>query len=481
MYKLFKTTCVVILLPLMATAVLFAEGFRAQVHLNASANIEAMMDAAMDSWQDEGLENTLRAHYIRLNEDNRLSGEISAIQNETGEVVGIESLEVSLVQASEVISRTTTDDTGFFVTDEVEPGTYTLCVSGDDGFLAYGIQVIERDDVEADSLPVPLPGGDDEGASVTRRRLQLASFSGANAIQEDGEVKITAAVIPPEFTALRRIMQDYVPADVGVGMGTSVGSQINVKDSVVAGGFQITLSADGTLTGRVAPLTSEDEEPIRLQEMNAFLLLDDEIYARASVDEDGNFEFNDVEPNIYGFAAAGKDGFAALSFQAVAAEDLESSANPDSPFRNAAATVNRKVADDLKVAICPTEDTPFLRARINALSGGGEQFAFEDIPRLRSRMPGTGTGAGGPFGGPPGGSYTPYGGGGGSGPGYTGGIGEWQGLIDGVLAAWLLSEAFNNNNNNQVPIQETIQEPLQPVSPFAFEPANVPQTGNDIN
>ncbi|MGI9518517.1 MAG: hypothetical protein ACR2NP_15790 [Pirellulaceae bacterium] len=479
MYKFLKT-CLVLLLPLMATAVLYAVEMQTQTHLNASANIEELMEAAWETRQDDGLDNTLRAHYLRLNEDNRLSGEISAIQNETGEVVGVESLEVTLVQESKVISRTNTDSTGFFITEEVEPGTYTLCVSGDDGFLAYGIQIIERDDPEAESLPLPVPGEGDDNAVVGRKRLQLASFSGANAVQEDGEVKITAAVIPPEFTALRRIMEDYVPAGLGVALGTPTEeSQVNVKDSVIAGGFQISLTEDGKLIGRVAPLTSEKDEPIRLQEMNAFLLLDDEIYARASIGEDGNFEFNEVEPNVYGFAAAGMDGFAALSFQAVEPEDdrdLDSSFNSDKPFRNAAATtVERNVSGKLNVAIGPKSDIPYLRSRIETI-GRQREFAVQDATP-KTQMVQTGQGPGGPgmagfggWGGYPGGGW-------GGGYGNVGGFGDWGGIIRDALGAWVLAEALGNTDGSGTSIGNvrdglvttpTIVPPTQlpPVSPF---------------
>ncbi len=45
--------------------------------------------------------------------------------------------------------------------------------------------------------------------------------------------------------------------------------------------------------------------------MNVYLIDNDEILAQVVADEDGNFACGDVAPGVYGFAAAGRDGFAA--------------------------------------------------------------------------------------------------------------------------------------------------------------------------
>lgn len=455
----------IFLLPLVATAVVCADGIRTVTRASLASSSRSIVETASATWQEsgEGLDRTLRAHYIRLNDANRLTGEISAIQNDTGNTTGVSSIEVTLVQNSKVIARTMTNSDGTFLTDQILPGSYTLCVAGDDGFLAYGIQVIDNGVAPGELTPVPVPSVDDDNASsdIGNRKFSLVTFGN----QDDANVKITAAVIPPEFSALNRIMADFVPRGVGLNMGASDGqSRINVEESVIAGGFQVTLQEDGKLVGRIAPLTSDEEEPIRLEEMNAFLLLDDEIYARTAIDDDGNFEFNDVTPDVYGFAAAGRDGFAALSFQAVEkpAGDLNSGDTVDNPYRNAAFGSEPSAAmvssDTLQVAICPPGDIPYLRNRIELLNPEPQP---EPVSQEEGEFVSTDPGMT-----PPGGFGGDFGGGfgfpGGPGGGYGGDFGGINigDLIGTGLGIWVLSEVLDDvDRDNVTP---------QPVSPFFF-------------
>ena len=464
MFRLFRKSAFVCLLPLVVVAVVWGDAIRMQVHF---AGNRAVIEPGMNAQDDSGLDQTLRAHYVRLNENGELTGVISAI-DKSGVSTGVGNLEVNLVQKSRVVTRATTISDGSFLTREIPPGSYTLCVAGSDGFLAYGIQVIARESGDEEALPVPLPGEEDTAGespedsdadigqtSSPARPSQPVAWRGSGGYQENvpaSPIEVTAAVIPPEFSALQRIMSDYVPEGLDVSMGGSGGSRINVEESVVVGGFQVSLTAEGNLEGQIASLTSEDNEPIRLREMNAFLLLDDQIYSRVTVQEDGNFLFNDIEPGVYGFAAAGPDGFAAMSFQAVAAEEEESAIyGPDSPFRNASRERSRS-SEQLKVAISPAEDLPWLRDKINELNRvpppPAQPIAVEPPPPP----------PGGAFGGPGGGGFG--GPGGYAGSGY-GNFGEWIGA---ALAAWVIAEAARNRNDNVITTPPIIDPPL--MSPF---------------
>ncbi len=596
MFCKFQKPLFVALLPLLGIAVVCGDTIRMQVR---SASASSELARARSAWQDEGLDRTLSAQYVPLDARNRLSGTMSAIDR-SGEVSGVGGLEVALVQNGRLIAETVTQSDGSFLSDEVSPGAYTLCVSGDEGFLAYGIQLIAREEA-GETLPMPAPGGasihwgepavrnvsfgvsrpskpqedanapapdlrkqlehlrsaqvhlreagmDEVAASVGERITQLekqlreaeqvqaagdrepegvaslpidhlrsalghlqkagvediastveeriaqmeqpmqpeaGDIAGGGDVEpatpprdvpqpaipeaappelaapdratpaEEPSVRVTAAVIPPKFTALQSIMADFVPEGVALPVeGLPESMRINVEESVVAGGFRITLNDDGALEGQISPLASEGDEPIRLKEMNAFLLLDDEIYSRVTVKEDGNFVFNDVEPGVYGFAAAGPDGFAAISFQAVAATSGETDASHSStsPFRNASfahgsnADVNR-----LEIAISPKEDLEWLRNRINELNASEPVSAGEETVDGQTAPFGPGFGSGG----------SGFGGGGaGSGSGFN--IGP---LVEGAIAAWLISEAFDRNRNNT-------QRP--PISPFIVRPIIVP-------
>ena len=448
----------IVVLPLVAAALLFADSLRASMNSVHAPLVESYVKQQDDN--DAGLDRTLKAQYVRLDDQNHLTGAISAIEKETGDTIGISAIEVSLIQKGQVVSRSVTDLDGQFTTDQLSEGNYTLCVSGSDGFLAYGIHIIEQ--VVDSSAPVPVPAVEaDENASANNGTA--SSFASARKVlMLDPAVKITAAVIPPEFKALNQIMSNFVPAGVGLDMSGPDGSQINVKDSAIAGGFQITLSEDGKLIGRIAPLVSDEDQPIRLRDMNAFLLLDDEIYGRATVAEDGTFEFTGVEPNVYGFAAAGQDGFAAVSFQAVAAAtDEEDARNEREPtFQNASTTTQDEVSDALQIAICPAEDVPFLRRRISELNTRpADRVALGSQPVAPAGSP---VGGGSFGGGPIDGGFAPnFGGGGGFGGGGAGlDIG---GLARAAIGIWALAEIvdqIDDDNNATVP---------GPVSPFAAQ------------
>lgn len=437
-----KNSLLAVTLPLAVIVVLFADNLLA---LSDSGNHSlSLIESQAKTWQDEALNDKLGANYLELDAQNRLVGSVTAIEEGTGMTIPVPGLQVKLVQRSEVVTQSLTDGNGNFVTAPLKPGSYTLCMSGNEGFLAYGIQVIDNDADKGEAFEMPnLQGATNpiapEENQFVRYRLRTAQAT-----------DIKAAVIPPTHDALKEIING-IPSDVGLGDGTLSGkTRINIEDSVIAGGFQVSLTEDQTLVGQINPLAWQQDEPIRLQEMSVYLLKNDQIMAQVNADSDGKFMFNDVAPGVYGFAAAGRSGFAALSFQAVAAETTPSSASLEvKTFKNASAT-NSQAAGALSVTLAPPEDIPFLRREINSL--GNNQGVAQNAMPMNNMLPG---GMGG------------YGGGGG-----YGGIGGFGGWLQLGIAAWVLTELFNNENDN-VPVPPVV--PPAPQSPFA---PTVLQTGN---
>ena len=322
----------IMVLPLVACAVVGAD---------------SLLRSGGTTQEEDGLDETLSAHFVRLEEGNRFGGVITGI-NDADEKVGIGGLDVMLIQQSNKIHTAVTNPEGEFEIADIEPGTYSFCVAGQNGFLAHGVHF----------LP---PTADGENTS---KEFEFnTNWAPPN--------QITAAVVPPEFTALRQIMAQSLPGSVA-NFGVADDSiRINVEKSVVAGGFQVSLGENGSMKGRVAPVTSKFDEPIRITDMNVFLIDEDEIYSRATVETDGSFEFLDVEPGVYGFAAAGEDGFAAISFQAVvaAAEDTSAGMSDDSMFHLTSSESRNVRANSfsLQIALCPPEDSPFLLEQIDEL------------------------------------------------------------------------------------------------------------------
>ncbi len=398
----------------------------------------------------DALDRTLRAHYVRLDRDNRLSGLITAI-DQSGKGIGVSGLDVSLVQKGNVIARATTEADGSFLTPPLAKGNYTFCVSGAEGFLAYGLHVVDPLPAQPGEV-LPLPGAeetpvvppsesvDGSGSVSISGRLVLSPVSWQEPAAQASPVenlRMTAAVIPPEFKALRRILSDYAPSGFSAPVGRIAESRINVEKSLIVGGFDIALGEDGRLEGRIAQLTDEPDQPIRLQEMNAFLIRDDEIFSRVIVKEDGNFVFNDIDPGVYGFVAAGKDGFAAISFRAVIATD-----ESNGPETKNASTAIAPTPKNLQVALCPPEDTDWLRDRVEELNrddamAGADGMFGPDMPM------------GAPFGGMSGG-YGGYGFGGPLG-------GDLLSLAEAGLAGWAIYELVDGVDDAPVT--------PQPVSP----------------
>ncbi len=393
-----KLLAKLLVLPLIACAVVGAES----IHKSFQPT---------ESQEDDSLNETFRSHYIRLEEGNKFGGTITGIDARSNIATGIGGLKVYLVKNSKVIQEELTNTKGQFEMSDVEPGTYSLCVAGQNGFLAYGVHMVE---------PAPDSDANDEVEIQTSWHVS-------------SPLQVTAAVVPPEFKTLRRIMSNMLPSSVSGAVG--IGSddvRINVAKSIVAGGYKIYLTPEGTLKGRLAPIGTKKKQPIQMKSMNVFLIQDDEIYARASVKADGQFEIREVEAGVYGFAAAGKDGFAALSFEAVLSEEI---ANKDGEVL----TSSNPLVDSsvLEVAICPSEDSDFLKDTVNDL--------VDDA---------LGPGAAPPIGGP--GGFLPGGLGGPGGPGGFGGpgfspvntnrllrFGLWAGV------AWAIAEGAGGGSGGE--------------------------------
>ena len=204
-------------------------------------------------------------------------------------------------------------------------------------------------------------------------------------------------MVPPQFKTLSQLIARNLPSTVAntIGIGSD-NIRINVEKSLISGGYQAVLQ-DGKLKGRIAPIGSKKGDPIRLNEMNVFLIQDDEIYSRATVAENGEFEFLDIEKGVYSFAAVGKDGFAAVSFQAVEkaegnkedkkAAAVEKNENKEilTSKRVTRARTKNRFANNLVVAICPANDSVFIRRQIAEVSG--DPSAIADLPADLASLP----------------------------------------------------------------------------------------------
>ena len=285
------------------------------------------------SAQDEApLQRTIRSHWVRPNADGDIEGRISTL--EMNSTIPLEQLEVSLVKDGNKLYTQTTNADGLFSFSDVTPDIYTLIASGNNGFMAYGIEVVPRPDDGVLDLDF---GKRETAKKAFYTRLGLP----AGAIVQD-DLQIDAAAIPPTFKTMQQLTRTFLQ---GAGVfAVDVKAIGNAEE--VSGGFKYTLSDDGSFKGKLQPIGTKDGEAQSLSDMNIFLIQNDNEIGRVPVEENGTFELKDVDPGIYAIVAAGKDGFAALSMELVASKDGD--VNVNAPKRGMF-----KVAARLKQADLP--------------------------------------------------------------------------------------------------------------------------------
>ena len=344
-----------------------------------SASLKSAPEAFLQDEDDDKLDQTLRSHWIQINKEGNLDGRISAIDPSRVVAIPIERLDISLVKKGAKVSTAVTDDEGKFVLEDVEPGVYTLIAAGQNGFLAYGIHVLPQLD-EFDILDLDARANPDEA----KRKFMAAHFNiPDNAIIED-ELQIDAAAVPPEFTTLHQITQTYVQVDSNQLADAQAGNDLKAIDEAteIRGGFQFPLTFDGTFTGRVQPIATEEGRLTKLSDVNLFLIQDDLEVARAPIDENGRFSISNVKPGVYSLIAAGRDGFAAFSLELteVAAEGDVSYLEEDSEYQLVSADPAPAAAPPILgiAIITDPADLHWIREEINRIFRMRQAFFNQD-------------------------------------------------------------------------------------------------------
>ncbi|MGY8747746.1 MAG: hypothetical protein ACKVHR_06775 [Pirellulales bacterium] len=277
------------------------------------ARTQVLVSEAENSLQrqdDEPISDLVNTHWTTTNEQGNLDGRISSIEPQSSITVPIGKLNISLLQNGIAIREASTNYDGKFTLNKVDPGTYTLLAAGQSGFLAYGVNILPKikakDLTELNNLDLN-PSGDVKAYYASHFKVPT------NAIVSKG-LQIDAAAVPPEFQTLQRISQNYLPENKTIEVDKDSNDATSVGEaSEIASGFDHPLTADGSFTGSVQPIATADGTPGKLSEMNVFLIQDDIEIARATVEPNGKFAVEDIDPGVYGLIIAGNDGFAAMS------------------------------------------------------------------------------------------------------------------------------------------------------------------------
>lgn len=284
----------------------------------------AETDNSLQQQDEEPISDLINTHWITTNAKGHLDGRISSIEPRSSITIPISKLKISLLQNGVAIRESSTNYDGKFTLQDVEPGIYTLLGAGQNGFLAYGVNVLPK--IKSKDLTQFNQGLNHAGRV---KAYYVSHFNvPTNTVVSEG-LQIDAAAVPPEFQTLQRISQNYLPENNAVEIDEDSDDVTSVGDATeIASGFSHPLTANGSFAGSVQPIATADGTPGKLSEMNVFLIQDDIEIARIAVEPNGKFEIEDIDPGVYSLIIAGKDGFAARSIRlksqaAVSATNLQ--------------------------------------------------------------------------------------------------------------------------------------------------------------
>jgi hypothetical protein len=268
-----------------------------------SAKVRARQLRAEDyqhDWSQAGegnarLGQTTRHHRVRLGVDGALRGRISSISAD-GTLVPARNVMISLAGPNgDVRGFTGTGTNGEFVFPQSQPGVLGLIAEGPDGLIAFAVHV--------------LPAKAEDAPGVLEFRLDAT------------------AIAAQDITLAKRIIEGHVPHGVDqlrwteprgeqippTALGGGNDQAVNAVSGSALTHHRLYLRTDGSLIGRIRVLHPASGRPLRPREMTAFVLRDGALVEESSVERNGTFTFESLQPGVYSFVTAGLDGFAVFS------------------------------------------------------------------------------------------------------------------------------------------------------------------------
>ena len=263
-WKSIRLGAMLFALPIVATAAASANQWMIEnAPIVTSSDIATTFDSI----------NVKRNHTIALNDSGNVEGRLATIESDS-RAKGLADLQVFLIQNGEVQSQTKTDADGLFSIAAVKSGVYSFVATGENGFAAYGVRVVENN-------------GD--------ASLNL----------------IEAAAVSPKTAVVKQLLGGQLPAEVASAVLEN--ATVSEVASNVVGSNKVTIK-NGTLVGNVIPMLGEVSAA---NGTSVYIIKDNQQVAEAVTNASGNFSVSDLEPGVYDFVAAGPTGFAAVSFEAV--------------------------------------------------------------------------------------------------------------------------------------------------------------------
>jgi hypothetical protein len=417
MKELFKTlrlACYVCALPLVITAVAAANGWMNE------QQVDELPAVAVEETAVEGDVDPNRAHILAADVNGHLQGRIVSL---TG--TSAEGLQVFFVRNGQIEQSTVTDAGGTFQVEGLVAGAYTLVAAGANGLVAHGVYVTT------------------DAAEGTEQSVALQ----------------TAAVGPEFDDVVEFITEHTVPA--GEQVADAAANELEL--SQVESSNKVTLTDAGHLEGRMVSLNDRVSEDRDYSNMSARLLSGSELVADVTISADGTFTVENVAPGVYDLVAAGDQGFAAISFEAVAAQSVDVPAANASYTSSAAAGPFRR---HLGCCLAPPVDCAVVYQQVHYAHECyierpvivEEEIVYEEPLPIASDI-GYGAHAGCNFGCGGHGDFGGCCGGGGGGGGGFGFGGDFGGLIGAAIGALVLSEVIDQLDEDDGVIRQPVVVP----------------------
>ena len=254
-WNLLKAGSLLFALPLMATAAVSASQW-----VNDTAPIDLNVEIA----EIETSIGVTRSHTVALNSSGAIEGRVAAMNADGTQ--GIADLTVHFMSNGKVVQETTTSSDGSFRVEGLSEGNYSFVASGENGFAAYGVKVVDE-------------------------------TVGVDNVME-------ASAVAPGVSAVKQILDSNVSEEVAK-------TTSSTEDQAVVGANRVNL-VDGKLVGTVRSLDNLSVEGTLVH-----ILSGDKQVAKVETDANGNFSIADMTPGVYNFVSTGPSGYAAVSFEAI--------------------------------------------------------------------------------------------------------------------------------------------------------------------
>jgi len=360
---------------------------------------------------DRPLNDLFSRQWVRSDASGRVSG--SLVQLTDTESLPVEGLPVALIRDGKIAYVATSDVEGNFFYNDVEPGLYSLVSRTNQSIAAFAVQILDAK--AAEHLP----------NTIDVRIIRSAG--------EKIKEIVRSQTVPTSLTR----------------MDSSAAAPVDpiASNRRFASSSAVRLDAEGNLQGQLARsgLSGVDSN---LTGMSVYVLKDGIEVARSEVDVNGHFGISGLKEGVYGFIAAGSNGFVATSFQVLDAKVAQTSADGKQLvglFHKSCQRLNCEVVDSCEVVTCEVAqvcetvvETPIVEICQTVVEPACAEVIVEE-----QALCGQSCGCGGGMGGFGGGGFGGGGGGFGGGGGGFGGSG-----ILGIAALAGVAAAIASDDNN---------------------------------